>query len=96
MSISIFYHDVTCGTKVNMKAKQLKNLFYFSSFQHHTVTRMDREAKRQREKDPQLEDFLMLGLNLQNKANRQEGSLASAERNFQEFFGTSSLVVAVL
>ena len=53
---------------------------------------MEREAKRQRETEPQPEYFLMLGLDLQNKSNRQ-GSLASAERNFREFFGANSVVV---
>ncbi len=37
----------------------------------------------------------MLGLHLQNKCDRQ-GTWASAERNFREFFGASSVVVAVL
>ena len=56
---------------------------------------MDREAKQHREMEPQPEDFLMLGLDLQNKCDRQ-GTWASAERNFREFFGASSVVVAVL
>ena len=56
---------------------------------------MDREAKRQRETEPQPDDFLMLGLDLQNKSTRR-GTSASAERNFREFFGASTVVVAVL
>ena len=56
---------------------------------------MDREAKRQRETEPQPDVFFMLGLDLQNKCNRQ-GTSASAERNFWEFFGASTVVVAVL
>ena len=56
---------------------------------------MDREAERHREMEPQPEDFLMLGLDLQNKCDRR-GTWASAERNFREFFGASSVVVAVL
>jgi len=56
---------------------------------------MDREAKRQRETEPQPDDFLMLGLDLQNKSDRR-GTSASAERNFREFFGASTVVVAVL
>lgn len=57
---------------------------------------MDREAKRQRETEPQPEDFLMLGLDLQNKCGRPVGASASAKRNFREFFGASTVVVAVL
>jgi hypothetical protein len=45
---------------------------------------MDREAKRHREMEPQPEDFLMLGLDLQTKCDRR-GTWASAERNFREF-----------
>ena len=56
---------------------------------------MDREAKRQRETEPQPDDFLMSGLDLQNKCDRR-GTSASAERNFWEFFGASTVVVAVL
>ena len=36
----------------------------------------------------------MLGLDLQNKCD-QRGTWASAERNFREFFGASSVVVAI-
>jgi hypothetical protein len=50
-------------------------ILYSSSFQHRTIT-MDREAKRQREMEPQPKDFIMLGLELQNKSN-QRGTLAS-------------------
>lgn len=56
---------------------------------------MEREAKQQRETEPQPEDFIMLGLDLQNKCDRR-GASASAERNFREFFGASSVVVAIL
>ena len=56
---------------------------------------MNREAKRQREIEPQPDDFLMLGRELQNKRG-PPGSWASAERDFREFFGASCVVVAIL
>jgi hypothetical protein len=56
---------------------------------------MNREVKRQKETDPQPNDFLMLGRELQNKRG-PPGSWASAERDFREFFGAGCVVVAIL
>ena len=55
---------------------------------------MNREVKRQRETEPQPNDFLMLERELQNKRG-PPGSWASAERDFREFFGTGCVVVAI-
>jgi hypothetical protein len=56
---------------------------------------MDREAKRQMDTEPQPNNFLLLGRELQNKRG-PPGAWASAERDFREFFGAGCVVVAIL
>jgi hypothetical protein len=56
---------------------------------------MDLEAQRQMDTEPQPNDFLLLGRELQNKRG-PPGAWASAERDFREFFGAGCVVVAIL
>ncbi len=46
---------------------------------------MDQEAKRQMDTEPQPNNFLLLGRELQNKRG-PPGAWASAERDFREIF----------